>query len=144
MLKKIAAIEPGQTATLGVFRDGSGKNVALTVAKMPDRTVTEHKPSREHREGAPSLGLRLAPAAAVAGKGARGVVVTEVDPDGPAAERGVHAGDVILDVAGKAVDNPLEVRDAVDQARSAGKQAVLMRIKSGDTARYIAVPLAAG
>jgi serine protease Do len=72
------------------------------------------------------------------------VVVTDVDPDGPAAERGVHTGDVILDVAGKAVDNPFEVRDAVAEARSAGRQAVLMRIKSGDTARYIAVPLDAG
>jgi serine protease Do len=51
---------------------------------------------------------------------------------------------VILDVAGKTVDNPFEVRDAVEHARSAGKQLVLMRIKSGDTARYIAVPLAAG
>jgi serine protease Do len=90
------------------------------------------------------LGLRLAPAATIAGEGTRGVVVTDVDPDGPAAERGVHAGDVILDVAGKAVDNPSEIRDAVEQARSAGKQAVLMRIKSGNTARYIAVPLAAG
>ena len=144
LAKKIAGIEPGQTATLKVFRDGSETTVALMVAKMPDRTVTENKPSRERRGGAASLGLRLAPAAAVAGEGTRGVVVTEVDPDGPAAERGVHAGDVILDVAGKAVDNPFEVRDAVEQARSAGKQAVLIRIKSGETARYIAVPLAAG
>jgi serine protease Do len=144
LAKKIAGIPPGQTATLGVFSDGSEKAVSLTVAKMPDRTVADRRPSREPRGDAASLGLRLAPAAAIAGEGTRGVMVTDVDPDGPAAERGVHAGDVILDVAGKAVDNPLEVRDAVEQARSAGKQAVLMRIKSGDTARYIAVPLAAG
>jgi serine protease Do len=144
LAKKIAGIEPGQTVTLGVFQDGSEKTVTLTIAKMPDRTVTESRPSREHRGSAASLGLGLAPAAAVAGEGTHGVVVTDVDPDGPAAERGVHAGDIILDVAGSAVDNPVEVRDAVEQARSAGKQAVLMRIKSGDTARYIAVPLAAG
>jgi len=144
LAKKIAGIPPGQTATLGVFSDGSEKAVSLTVAKMPDRTVADRRPSREPRGDAASLGLRLAPAAAIAGEGTRGVMVTDVDPDGPAAERGVHAGDVILDVAGKAVDNPLEVRDAVEQARSAGKQAVLMRIKAGDTARYIAVPLAAG
>jgi serine protease Do len=144
LAKKIAGIAPGQTATLGVFSDGSEKTVTLTVAKMPDRTVTDRRPSREHHGGAASLGLRLAPAAAIAGEGTRGVMVTDVDPDGPTAERGVHAGDVILDVAGKAVDNPFEVRDAVEQARSAGKQAILMRIKSGDTARYIAVPLAAG
>ena len=144
LAKKIAGIPPGQTATLGVFSEGSEKTVTLTVAKMPDRTVTDRRPSKEHHGGAASLGLRLAPAAAIAGEGTRGVMVTDVDPDGPAAERGVHAGDVILDVAGKAVDNPFEVRDAVEQARSAGKQAVLMRVKSGDTARYIAVPLAAG
>jgi serine protease Do len=144
LAKKIAGIPPGQTATLGIFSDGSEKAVQLTVAKMPDRTVADRRPNSKHHGNAASLGLRLAPAAAIAGEGTRGVMVTDVDPDGPAAERGVHAGDVILDVAGKAVDNPFEVRDAVEQARSAGKQAVLMRIKSGDAARYIAVPLAAG
>jgi serine protease Do len=144
LAKKIAGTEPGQTAALGVFRDGSQETVTLTVAKMPDRAVAEKKPGGEHRTGAASLGLRLAPAAAVTGDGTHGVVVTDVDPDGPAAERGVHTGDVILDVAGKAVDNPFEVRDAVAEARSAGRQAVLMRIKSGYTARYIAVPLDAG
>jgi serine protease Do len=143
LAEKIARIKPGQTVTLGIFRDGSEKTVTLTVAKMLDRAVAENKPSREHGDAA-SLGLKLAPAAAIAGEGTQGVVVTDVSPDGPAAERGVRAGDVILDVAGKAVNNPSEVRDALGEARSAGKQAILMRIKLGDTARYVAMPLAAG
>jgi serine protease Do len=144
LAKKIAGIAPGQTASLGVFRDGSPTTVTMTVAKMPERAATEKKPNNDPRPGAASFGLQLAPATTVGGEGTHGVVVTDIDPDGPAAERGVHAGDVILDVAGKAVDNPLELRDAVAEARSAGKQAVLMRVKSGDTARYIAVPLDAG
>jgi serine protease Do len=144
LAKKIAGIEPGQTTTLGVFRDGSPNTITLTVARMPDRTATEKKPSREPRTSTASFGLQLAPAATVRGDGTHGVVVTDIDPDGAAAERGVRAGDVILDVAGKAVDNPLELRDAIAEARSAGKQAVLMRIKSGESARYIAVPLDAG
>ena len=41
----------------------------------------------------------------VAGAGKEGVVVTEVDPDGAAAERGFKAGDVILEVGGKTVAN---------------------------------------
>jgi serine protease Do len=143
LAKKIAGITPGQITTLRVFHDGSEKTVMLMVAKMPDRTVAESRPSREYRGGAP-LGLTLAPAATVAGEGTRGVVVTDVNPDGPGAERGVHAGDVILDVAGKAVNNPSEVHDAVSEARSAGKLAILMRIKSGDAARYVAMPLAPG
>ena len=47
----------------------------------------------------------VAPASDVAGSGDKGVVVTGVDPDGPAAEQGFQTGDVILDVGGKAVAN---------------------------------------
>jgi serine protease Do len=144
LAKKVAGLKPGQTATLGIFHDGSEKTITLPIAKMPDRKVAESKPGVEPDHGAAPLGLTLAPAAAVAGEGAPGVMVTDVNPDGPAAEHGVRTGDVILDVAGKAVNNPSEVRDAVNAARSAGKQAVLMRIKSGDRARYVALPLASG
>src|SRR5262249_45243637 len=124
LAKKIAGITPGQTATLKVFPDGSEKTATLTIAKRQSRSVAENKPSREYRGGGAPLGLTLAPAAALAGEGTQGVVVTDVDPDGPAAERGVHAGDLILDVAGKAVNSPSEVRDALGEARSAGRQAV--------------------
>jgi serine protease Do len=143
LAKKIAGLAPGQNAALGIVRDGAEKTITLQIAKMPDRSTAETKPSREKR-GDAQLGLTLAPAASVPGQGAAGVVVTDVDPDGPAAERGVHAGDIILEVAGKPVNSPSDVREGIDAARSGGKQAVLMRIKSGETARYVAVPVAAG
>jgi serine protease Do len=143
LARKIASIAPGQTATLGIFRDGAEKTVTLQIAKMPDRTGPETKQNHQYRGDAP-LGLTLAPAAAVAGEGTPGVIVTDVEPDGPAAEQGIHAGDFILEVSGKAVNQPSEVRVALDAARSSGKQSVLMRVKSGDTARYIAMPLSAG
>jgi serine protease Do len=143
LAKKIAGLAPGQTATLGIFSDGAEKTVTLQIAKMPERITVESKPSHQDHGNAP-LGLTLAPASAVAGEGTPGVVVTDVDPDGPAAEQGIHAGDFILEVAGKAVNRPSEVREALDAARSNRKQTVLMRVKSGDTARYVAMPLSAG
>jgi serine protease Do len=143
LAKKIAGLAPGQTVTLGIFRDGAEKTVTLQIAKMPDRAATETKPSHQNQGNTP-LGLTLAPAAAVAGEGTPGVIVTDVDPDGPAAEQGIHAGDFILEVSGKAVNHPSEVRAALDAARSGGKPTVLMRVKSGDTARYVAMPLSAG
>jgi serine protease Do len=142
LAKKIAGLAPGQNATLGIIQDGAEKTIPLQIAKMPDRSTAETRPSRENRGG--QLGLTLAPAASVPGQGNAGVIVTDVDPDGPAAERGVHSGDVILEVAGKPVNNPSDVREGIDAARSGGKQAVLMRIKSGETARYVAMPVAAG
>jgi serine protease Do len=144
LAKKIAGLAPGQNATLGIVRDGAENTITLQIAKMPERSTAETKPSREEKRGDAQLGLTLAPAASLPGQGTAGVVVTDVDPDGPAAERGVHAGDIILEVAGKPVNSPSDVREGIDAARSGGKQAVLMRIKSGETARYVAMPVAAG
>ena len=92
----------------------------------------------------PRLGLTVAPASSVAGAGKNGVVVTGVDPKSAAAERGFKEGDIILEVAGKNVANPGDVRDAVKSAHADNKNSVLMRVRSGDTSHYVAVPLANG
>jgi len=91
--------------------------------------------------GTPRLGLSVAPASDVAGAGSKGVVITAVDPDGPAAERGLKSGDVILDVGGKNVGNVSELRSALSEAKSGGKKDVLMRIKTADNTHFVAVPI---
>jgi serine protease Do len=83
----------------------------------------------------------LAPGSSVAGSSGEGVVVVNVDPDGPAAERGFKAGDVILEVAGKKVANPGDVRKVLADVRGQGKRTVLMRVKSGESTRFVALPL---
>ena len=69
------------------------------------------------------------------------MAVTQVDPDGPAAEHGFKVGDVILEVNGAKVTNPGEVKKAITSARSGGKRTVLMRVKSGELTRFVAVPV---
>src|SRR5262249_60581746 len=49
--------------------------------------------------------------------------------------------DVILDVNGKAVSTPADVRRAVSEAQSDGKRSVLMRVKSGQGTHFVAVAL---
>jgi serine protease Do len=68
------------------------------------------------------------------------VVVTQVDPNGVAGDR-FQTGDVILDVNGKSVSSPAEVRQAVSDAESGGKKSVLMRVKSNQGMHFVAVPL---
>ena len=80
----------------------------------------------------------------MAGAGKTGVVVTNVDPNSAAAERGFKEGDVILEVAGKNVTSPSDVRDAVKTAHADNKSNVLMRVRSGDNSHYVAVPLGTG
>ena len=88
----------------------------------------------------PKLGLTLAPSKA-AGGDVNGVVVTAVDPSGVAAEHGFQVGDVILDVSGKAVSSPADVRKQLADAHKDGKHTLLFRVKSNEGTRFVALPL---
>lgn len=143
LAKKIGAMAPGEPVKLGVVRNGAEKTVTLTLGTMPNTREAKADFGDREKEGAdvPKLGLSLAPARSVAGAGSEGVVVTDVDPDGPAAERGFKTGDVIVEVGGKRVSSPADVRQALDTARTEGKRTILMRVKSGDVTRFVAVPV---
>ena len=66
----------------------------------------------------------------------------DIDRNGLAFEHGFKTGDVILDVAGKKVVTPVDVRNAVRDAHKDGKRVVLMRLKSDETTKFVAVPIA--
>jgi len=144
LARRISSMAPGNSVKLSVLQKGSEKTVTLTLGELP-REARAGAPERESpaSDGA-RLGLQLAPASSVAGGSKEGVVVTNVDPDGPAAERGFKPGDVILEVGGKAVSTPADVRNALNDARKDGKRTVLMRVKSGDTSRFVALPAGRG
>jgi serine protease Do len=143
--RRTAAQKPGATIKLTLSRDGKERTVDVTLAKLPDEKRAERtSPKGESESDLPRLGLSLAPAKSVAGAGGDGVVVTEVDPASPAAERGVKAGDVILEVGGKAVSNPAEVRDALGAARKENKNVVLLRLKGEGGTRFVTLPVGRG
>jgi serine protease Do len=143
--RRIASLKPGESVKLGLSRDGKERVVEVTLSQLPDKRAEQpKKPQSEQGTDVPRLGLSLAPATSVAGAGKDGVVVTQVDPNGPAAERGLKSGDVILEVGGKLVASPGEVRDALAAARKDGKGVVLMRVKSEAGTRFVTVPVGRG
>ncbi len=145
LAQTIGMMAPGTSVKLTLLHKGEVKTMSLALGKMPnERTAKTETGGKSSENGVPHLGLSLAPASDVAGAGGKGVAVVAVDPDGPAAERGFKTGDVILDVGGKMVANAGDVRKAMTEARGSGKHDVLMRVKSADATRFIAVPLGRG
>jgi serine protease Do len=141
--RRIGQLAPGTDVRLTVLRSGSEKTVSVKLGELPEQAGLAQRggdersgPAREEM----TLGLQLAPANSVAGSGNEGVVVTRVLPNSPAGERGIKTGDVILEVAGKAVSNPADVRKALQDARKDNKRTVLMRVKSGEGTRFVALP----
>jgi serine protease Do len=143
LARQIGAMSSGSTATLTVWRNGAEKAFSVTLGELPKE--------RDARAGAldhgtasadqPKVGLALAPAGDIAGSGSEGVVVTDVDPNGLASERGFKTGDVILEVGGKKVTSAADVRNALSEAHTNGKRAVLMRVKSDGVTTFVAVPI---
>jgi serine protease Do len=139
LARRISAMAPGTAVKLGIVRGGREDTLTLTLGELPKdrqaRTDTEERISPRGVE-VPKLGLSLAPAR----NGGDGVVVTQVDPNSTASDQ-FQAGDVILDVNGKAVSSPADVRKAVSDAQSDGKRSVLMRVKSNQGTRFVAVAI---
>lgn len=150
LARTIGGLAPGASVKLNVLHKGQDKVINLTLGQLPNTQEAKAniddggKPSVNKGTDVPKLGMTVAPANSVAGAGKDGVVVTEVDPKSAAAERGFKEGDVILEVAGKSVTTAGDVRDAINAARSDNKNSVLMRVKSGGSSRFVAVPLAKG
>jgi serine protease Do len=146
LAKKIGALPPKTSVKLSILHKGSEKTVTLTLGEMPK--TKEARANSEDNDGGTvdlaKLGLTLAPATRVAGAGSEGVAVTDVDSSGVAADHGFSTGDVILEVAGKSVSTPADVRKMIANARTDGKRTVLMRVKSGDNTRFVALPVGRG
>jgi serine protease Do len=148
---RLAALAPGQLVDLGVMRDGRKQTLAVMLGKAPalqrSGDVAAAAEPTKPPGSATDLGWTMAPAAeAPARKTAsapteeKGVVVLGIHPTGRAARLGIDPGDVILDVGGQAVQTPEEVRKALENAHNAGPPATLMRLKSAETTRFVAVP----
>ena len=145
LAKKIGAMAPKASVKLTVLHKGSEKAVTLTLGELPN-TKEARANSEEGDSGTDvgKLGLTLAPAARVAGAGGEGVVVTGVNSSSVAADHGFTTGDVILEIAGKSVSTPADVREVVASARTEGKRSVLIRVKKGENTRFVALPLGRG
>ena len=144
LAKQIGDMAPGGTAKLTIWRKGEEKTISLTLGEMPKQHEARAAAPKADadRVDAPKLGLMLASAEHVAGAGSEGVIVIDLDRNGLAFEHGFKIGDIILDVGGKKVVTPVDVRNAVRDAHKDGKRVLLMRLKSDETTKFVAVPIA--
>jgi serine protease Do len=138
LARRIAALGPKKTADLAIWRNGSQQTIDVTLGSMPmDKEASAEAPAKaEASTPFAKLGLALEHARG----GQEGVVITDVNPDGIAAERGLQTGDVILEAAGKPVTSPSDVAQAFETAKADGHKSVMLRVKSGEGVRFMTLP----
>jgi serine protease Do len=148
LARKIADLAPNTDANLTVLRDGKEKKLIVKLGAFPGSEKLAKLSSGQGRgNGAEDtasveeLGLSLAPAKEVQGAGDEGVAVMEVDPRSEAADKGMEAGNIILEVGGKPVSKPADVANGIRNAKAKGRKAVLFQVRSRQGTRFIALTL---
>ena len=136
LARKVAVVEPGTSVPVEIIRDGKAETVTVEIGKMPGSKEMAAAPRQSEPATLADLGLKVMPA-----DDGAGVKVTDVDPNGIAAAQGLRPGDVIVEVGGKQVHGMNDVKDAL---KASGKKRVLLLVRSGDSQRFVALPVEQG
>ena len=145
LARKIAEFAPDTTVDVKVWRNNSEQVVKVKLGLFPNSgdpmkpAVAEPEKPAGSTLDLSQLGLTLMPARS--GGVTDGVVIAEVDPASDAAEKGLKAGDIILEVSGEAVTDPKDVADGIKRVQDMKRPAVLLNVKSGDQKRLVAVQI---
>ncbi|ABC81544.1 trypsin-like peptidase domain-containing protein [Anaeromyxobacter dehalogenans] len=156
LTRGVALVSPGQTANLTVLRGGQKKQFAVKVVQRPEDGEAvgrgeqgggEEGGGQGARDQSPKLGVSIAPitpdvARQFGVEPGDGVVVVDVTEGGPADRAGIRRGDVILEANRQKVTRPEDMRSAVAKLKE-GDMA-LLRVRRGDAAVFIAVPVGGG
>jgi serine protease Do len=142
LARKIAAHGPGKTVELTYLRGGVEKTTKVKLGQLPEeKTERPQFGGAEKGSEFSALGIEVMPASEVRGSGAEGLYVTAIDPEGAAAQKGIRRGDVILEAGGHPLSSKADLVAAFETAKKEGRKSVLLRVKSPDGTRFLALPV---
>ncbi len=157
LTRHIASLPAGSSAAFTVLRNGQVKTITAKIGNRPDQRVAsngEDPDSRDDAQGAnngeanlQAMGLGLAAVTPEARRNFNidesidGVLVTRVDPDSDAGDKGIQPGDVVLSVANKPVHSPRDILAQIAAARTAGHHTVLLLVATQGGTRFVAVEI---
>jgi serine protease Do len=145
----VADTKAGADVDVVVWRDGSETTIQAEIGQMPGQEQMAALSGDEvpEQSDAPKLGLMLSQLTPEAREQfelpaeAEGVVVTDVQPGSPAAEKGLQRGDVIVEADRKQVSDPKAIADAVREAAKRGDDTILLLVQRDGQNRFVAVGL---
>jgi serine protease Do len=132
---RIAQLGPQAKAELEVVRDGRARTLTATLEELPGATTAASPAARAAEQTA---GLAVEPltpqrARQLGLEGEAGLVVTRINPDGPAASSGFRTGDVIQEVDGRKVASADELRKMLGD----GGRPALVLVRRGDQSLFL-------
>ncbi len=129
----IAALAPGTTVKLELWRNHASREVSVKLAEMDDKRTASNV---EHQQAGGKLGLAVRPLTSQEQHQANtqgGLLVEQVK--GPAADAGLQQGDIVIAANGAPVSSVADLRTAVEKSKSH----IALLVQRGETRLFVPV-----
>ena len=139
----IGGMAPGTKVDVKLVRAGKEKNVQVELAELDAKQASTRPP--EPDENSPDVldGVTVADLDAETRKrfaipdDAKGVVITQIDPDSPSAAAGLRVGDVVHEVEKQPVNSAKEAVELSEKLKK--EKQVLLRVSTRGISRFVVV-----
>ena len=152
--RMVADTEVGKSVDILVWRGNEKVTLKAKVEELGETSAEVAAKTPGSRKGSEStidaLGLRLSSITAKLkskyslDKDLKGAVVTKVTESGPAAEKGIRPGDVIVEISQQEVTEPADIEKKVAEAEKAGRKSVLLLLEGQGGLRFVAIRITKG
>ncbi len=150
LVSLVAETDVGKTVDVIVLREGQEVTLDVTLGRLEEAILASGAPTQDpmpmeediqiygmtltylNEETRGQLGLET---------GIEGVLILDVDQASDAYDKGLRAGDVILEIGQEAVSDPQDIVDRIGTAVEAGRTSILLLITREGDKRFVAIPL---
>ena len=151
LVRQVGNTEVGKAVRVVVNREGQTETIMVTLGRREDAESSSVPtgPSEPEEEAAPEtldlLGLSLSAVTDelteeyALGENAEGLVVTVVDEDSEAFEKGLRAGDLITEAGQSPIKSFDEFEEKIAEAREAGRKSILLLVRRSGDPRFVAL-----
>jgi serine protease Do len=131
----VASTKPGTTVPVEVFRDGDEQTLKVKIGEL-----SEHPGTASATESSTDLGLSVSDltsdvARALSYEDKEGVLVTAVDPAGPAARAGIAVEDLIVSVQGQEIHTTRDFWNLIGQHNL--NKGIRLIVQHGSMRRFV-------
>jgi serine protease Do len=142
MMRAVARCGIGDKVNFSVWRDGAFKTIPVMIGEMPNDAIKQAVASVEQPQPM-NAGWQLGAidddvrAKFKLPREQPGVVITDISPDGSAADAGLNVGDVVVKQQQEAVTQPRQVAQVLDMARAQKRHYALLLVRQQDGLKWI-------
>ncbi len=149
LVRMVGDTNAGAVVDVVVFRDGAETVLKVEIGQLEEASVAAATASPQGKADTPlemdMIGMTLNVLSADLrdefglDEDETGVVITGLDETSEAFDKGLRVGDVISEVAQKAVSAPAEVSDMLNDAKEAGRKSILLLVRRDGQPRFVAL-----